>query len=315
MFSLKNIIGFDLGTSKFRFYKEGKLFSEIVPEITIDNKIHNNLIKGGKIADFYGTENLLNKETRKINPPFLKIFVKAFSGFISVSSDSNEVALRAWRDVMDFVGCKDAYLLPDCYIASAGLDLNIKQSIYTIIDCGAGKTGITTLKNGEIISSDILEEAGNSLDEAIKTHISKNYDLILSSKEIFEIKSQYIDVREANQTDRTIRIGGKDKTTLQIKNISVQSKELSDYIEPDIHYIIKKIARHIENLDDPIKEKIEQNGIYLIGGSFKLKGLIERISEKVPIHTKSHSTNIDYMRLGMERILANPTEFQNYMFR
>jgi len=315
MFSLKNIIGFDFGTSKFRFYKDGKLISDITPEITIDNHTYKNLIKAGKIADFTGTESLIRQEIKKILPPVWGIFQKGFSALVSVPSDMNHVALRAYRDIMNFAGGKDMYIIPDSVVAAIGLEIDIRNTSNIIIDCGAGKTSITILKNGNIISNDILEEAGNSLDDSIKTHISKKYNLILSSKEIFEIKSQYIDVREANQTDRTVRVGGKDKTTLQIKNISIQSKELSDCIEPDIHYIIKKIARHIENLDEPIKERIEQNGIYLIGGSFKLEGLIERISEKVSVHTKSHSTNIDYMRLGMERILANPIEFRNYMFR
>ena len=302
MKELKNNIGFDLGTSKFRLYKDGKQITEIPARIEIGDEKHEKVIVNGKVADFNGTETLLRQEIKKIQKPFLGFLYPTFTSLVSVPSDMSEVALRAFRDAMEHAGAKTCFMLNDCFIASTGLEIDIKNSTSMIVDSGAGKTSITTTKGYEIIKNDILDIAGLNLDEAIQTYLSRKYDLIVELK-----------VAEKLKIDKNVRITGKVKQTGRIKDIKIQSSEITECLRNDIELLVERIIRHFENLEDSDSEKIKMTGVYLIGSGFKLNGLIDLISKRVNVNAKSYGFSNDYMRIGLEKIQANPGELLKYM--
>jgi len=312
--SLKDCIGVDFGTSKFRFYKDGSLFSEAKPEIVFDGRLYNNMILEGKIADFTGAESFFRQEIKKIFPPALGIFQQSIKGLVSVPSDSNQVALRTYRDVLEHAGSRDTYLLPDTFIIAAGLDICTINSIYTIVDCGAGKTSITTVKDNEIISNRIIDIAGNNFNECIATYIFRNYSIEITFEEAEKLKIEYADVSDIPIIDKQIRVTGREANTDREKQITIQTKEISDCITDSTDYIIEILIRHLDNLEADIANKIRKDGVYLVGNSFKMKGFIKRVSERVPVAKQSYN-NTDYMRLGMEKILTNPNDIANLLFR
>lgn len=313
MKELKNTIGFDLGTSKFRFYKEGKQIGEIPAILDPDGKKNEKLVINGKIANFNGTESLLRQEIKKIQKPFLGFLHLPFNSLVSVPSDMNEVALRAFRDSMEHAGSKTCFMLNDCFIAATGLDIDIRNSTSMIVDCGAGKTSITTIKGYEIIKNDILDIAGINLDEAIQTYLSSKYDLIIDLKVAERLKIGYTDFGENQQLDKTVRVTGQVKQTGSIKVIEIQSSEITDCLKNDIELLIERIIRHFENLEDSESENIRMTGVYLIGGGFKLKGIIDLISKKLNVNSKSYELSNDYMKTGFQKIQANPGELLRYM--
>ncbi|GET25184.1 rod shape-determining protein [Prolixibacter sp. NT017] len=313
MKELRNNIGFDLGSSKFRFYKEGKQIGEIPARLELDGEKHEKLVINGKIADFNGTETLLRQEIKKIQKPVLGFLYLPFNSLVSVPSDMNEVALRAFRDSMEHAGSKTCFMLNDCFIAATGLEIDIKNSTSMIVDCGAGKTSITTIKGFEIIKNDILDIAGINLDEAIRTYLSSKYDLIVDLKVAEKLKIEYTDFRENKQVDKTVRITGQVKQTDSIKDIKIQSSEITDCLRNDIELLVERIIRHFENLEDSVSEKIKMTGVYLIGGGFKLTGLIDLISKKLNVNSKSYGFSNDYMKTGLQKIQANPGELMRYM--
>ncbi len=313
MKELKNNIGFDLGTSKFRLYKDGKQITEIPARIEIGDEKHEKVIINGKIADFNGTETLLRQEIKKIQKPFLGFLYPTFTSLVSVPSDMSEVALRAFRDAMEHAGAKTCFMLNDCFIASTGLEIDIKNSTSMIVDSGAGKTSITTTKGYEIIKNDILDIAGLNLDEAIQSYLSSKYDLIVDLKVAEKLKIEYADFRENKHIDKTVRITGQVKQSDSVKDIKIQSSEITECLRNDIELLVERIIRHFENLEDSDSEKIKMTGVYLIGGGFKLNGLIDLISKRIIVNSKSYGFSNDYMKTGLEKIQANPGELLKYM--
>ncbi len=305
---LKNSIGFDIGTSKLRLFKDGKLLTETPTEIEYEGKIIDRLIDNGKIADFNATEILLRKEIKKNQKPILGFLYPTFTSLVSVPSDMSEVVLRAFRDAMEHAGAKTCFMLNDCFVAAKGLEIDIKNSTSMIVDCGAGKTSITTIRGYKIIKNDILEIAGKNLDYAIQTYLSSKYELLIDVKEAERLKIEYADFRKSGATDRTVRITGKEKKTDTTKDISIQSKEITECLEIDIELLAGRIVRHFENLEDSDSDKIKSEGVHLIGGGFKLKGLIDLISESIKVSTKSYSINRNYMKDGFKKIQSQPNE-------
>lgn len=305
--SLRGYIGFDFGTSKFRFYKEGVLISEIPVEIIEDkNPMLTNrvIMKEGKIASFIDMEDIVRRELKKINPPVLGLFTKPIKCFVSVPSDMNKVAMRSFLDLMSFVGSRQTYLFVDSLIFAKGLGIDIPNSVFTIVDCGAGKTSITTMNKYEIVSNRITDYAGFKFDESIITYLRRQYNIDITQKQAEELKIKYADISRTS-VDKTIQIRGKDRSSNQYKDTKIQSGELSEILIDDIEYIREMIKRHIGELDSSISSKIMHNGIYCVGNSFRLKGFIEYLAKDLPISTKSHTTANDYMKLGMESLFSD----------
>lgn len=313
MKELKNNIGFDLGTSKFRLYNEGKQVAEIPAILEYEGKKYEKLVINGKIADFNGTNRLLRQELRKINKPVLGFLHRPFTPLVSVPSDNNEVSLRVYRDMMEHAGAKVCFMLNDCFVAATGLEIDIKNSTSMIVDCGAGKTSITTIKGFEIVRNDILDIAGLTLDETIQTYLSRNYDLVVDLDFAEKLKIEYADFRENQQFNKIVRVTGKVKHTDSSKDITIKGSEITDCLRNDVELLVERIFRHFENLEEPVSEKVKMSGVYLIGGGFKLNGLINLISEKLNVNSKSYGLNNDYMKTGLQKIQVNPGELLKYM--
>jgi rod shape-determining protein MreB len=308
----KNNIGFDLGTGKLRVYINGKQVIESPTEYKYDGKIISNLIKCGKIADFYALEQAIRNQIKKVQKPFLGILYPPFTSLLSIPSDDNEVALKAFREVMTFCGSRITYMLNDCFIAATGLGIDTQNATATIIDCGAGKTSITTFNGFEIIKNDILDIAGQSFDQTIQAFFRNQYNLIIDSNEAERIKIEYVDLRKNRITGRPALVTGILKNEEKDTTITIRNEEISECLQAECEFLINRIMRHIECLDDHILKKTEQLGVFLIGGTIKLKGLPELISDKIGIASKSYTLD-NYMRIGLEKIQSEPDKFYKYM--
>lgn len=312
--NLQNSIGFDLGSGLSRFYRyENQLF-EKPTLIEIDKIKYENIIRNGKIADFNGIYEFLKREIKIIKKPFLGIFRRPFYALVSVPSDLNQVALRTYRDIMNFIGAKECYLICDCFVAGIGLELDLSDSTNMIVDFGAGKTSITTFRGPDIVKNDILDIAGLELNKSICNYLLSKYNLVIDLKEAEKLKIEYGDYRKGNSFDWNVRITGKKKQSDYIKDISISSNEIKDCMQLDIDLLIERIQRHFENLDDNDIKSIESQGIYLIGGGFKMKGLVGMISEKLKIADRSFNFSTDYMKNGFEKIQKQPKKYLKYIF-
>lgn len=313
MKKLKNTVGFDLGTSKLRLYKNGKQIVDTPTKFDFNNKTYDKLMSVGKISDFNATELLLRIELKKCQKRFLGFLYLPFNAIVSVPSDLNEVALRAFRDSMEHAGAKDIYMLNDCFVAAKGLSIDIKSSTSMIVDCGAGKTSITTIQGFEIVKNDILDIAGDGLNETIRAFLSSKYQMKVDLETIENIKTEHLDLRKNLSIDRQIKIAGKTKLTHKNQEITVSNSEITECLNNDIEMLVNRIVRHFENLEDIDVRKIKANGIHLIGGGFKLKGLVQLVSEKLTISRESYNSNLNYMKIGMEKIQSHPEELREHM--
>lgn len=310
MNTLLENIGLDLGTSNIRLYKNGKIVIEVPPEMEPEGKPADTFIVNGDIYCFSYAESFIRNEIKKIHKPILKIFTTPFSGLISVPSDINEVKLRAYRDMLEHIGAKPAYMLFDSLILAAGLEVDMKDTIYMIVDSGAGKTSITTLRGMEILANDIFTISGNDLDKAIKVYLRKEYGLDIDILHAEKLKIEYIDLR-LKAVERTVYIDGLTTETNTPKGVTLRSSELTDCVRNEVTVLVERIMRHFESLDRRTREKLLQSNIHLTGKTFRLKGLIELVAEKIAISQKSYNSNADYMQLGFQKIQLDPSQISN----
>lgn len=315
MKQVRNSLGFDIGTSKLRIFKNGKLIAEKPTFLKYQDGFNNKLIINGKIADLNGTESFLRKEIKKILKPILGFFYPPFISLVSVPSDMSDVSLTAFRDAMNNAGAKSSFLLNDCFIAATGLDLKFNNTTYMIVDFGAGKTSITTISGLEIVKNDILNVASNNLDEAIQVFVKRKYDLLIDLSEAERLKIRYSDFKKNNKLNTEVKIIGKDKNTNIFKNISIPTQEISECLKEDLEFIVDRIMRHYNNLEIIDAEQIKTNGVYLIGGGFKLSGVVDMVAQNIKVSNESYKQNYDYMKIGLEKIQINPSELYDVMMK
>ncbi len=313
MIKLKNNIGFDLGASKLRLFQDGKLINEVVPSVEINSKVHDKLILNGRISDFYATDHVIRREIKKIQKPFLGVFNKPFTALVSIPSDFNDVSIRSFRDVMEHAGAKTSYMVCDCFVSATGLGLDIANSTSMIVDAGASKTSITTMKGFEIVSNNISEVSGGSLNEAIKFFLSHNYALYVDLNTCEMLKKDFVNFDKSS--DRKIKISGKVKHSDTIKEITIPSNEITNCLSAEIDMLVEQINRHYIALPFEMQEEIKISGIHFIGDARKLNGLLDLISKKFPISNKSYCFEVDYMRIGLEKIQINPSELYHHMVK
>ncbi|TKG93983.1 hypothetical protein EYV94_14605 [Puteibacter caeruleilacunae] len=314
MKEIKKSFGFDLGTSKLRMYEEGRLLTEVPTELEYEGKVLDNLLKGGNIGDFNATEQLLRQQIGKFQKPLLGFLCRPLTVLVSVPCGTHEVAVRSLRDSFEHAGSKMCYMLYDSYIAAIGLGIDMENSTYTIVDCGGGKTSICTLRGYKFLRVDSMEVGGRLMDYDIQSYFVSKYGLVLDRKEAERLKIECADFRKNGAYERMVGVTGKDKKTDSERNISINSREITDCITQSVEIVIERIVRHLAWLDDGTVEQVRSNGIHLIGGSFKMRGFIDRVAEKVNVSRESYSENTEYIGIGLTKIQANPTEVYKYMF-
>ncbi len=272
-----NNLAFDLGTSEVRVVKEGKLVETIsFSAETMENR-QKQIIQKGKIITIRAFEDfILPIIKRHYNRKF--IFGPRFTILTSVTSDYNQVTIRGIRDCFMLKGSSMNYLIPDTFLICAGVGIDYhKTKGITIVDIGAGKTTITTIKKGKIIFNDILDFSGNTIDENIYFNIKRNHSITLDLKSIENIKQKYIKVD--NDNNQLIR---------DVENLKVTTEELNSYVKNEIDLLIDKIDYHIAQLDIDLRKEIERTGLLITGKSKNIEGLLDKFSQKYSLHPKSY---------------------------
>lgn len=315
MKSLKNNFAFDISTSQLRIYKAGRQLIETPTEINFDNKLIKNLIVNGRIAEFNATQILLRQELQKLQKPILGFLYPSFTSLVSVPSERNEVSIRAFRDSMQQLGFRDNLMIHDCFVAAVGLDVFSDNFSANIIDFGAGKTSITTVYRGGIIKNEMFDISGSYLDQAIQTYFSNNYDLIIELKDAEKLKIEFVDIRENFNLHKSICVQGVNKNTKSKTTISIQSIEISNYLKDHIEWLLDRIARHYDDLEDEVLKEIKIKGSFIIGGAAKLRGLIDLIAKKINVSPKSYNQNVDFMKVGLEKIQSSINQYDKYLMK
>jgi rod shape-determining protein MreB len=170
--------------------------------------------------------------------------------------------------------------------AAIGAGLPIQEPTGNmIVDVGGGTTEVAVISLGGIVCSESIRIGGDELDEAIISHIKKEYNIIVGERTAEEIK---IEIGSAyplpDEEDAEVR--GRDLLTGLPKNIIISSEEVREAIEEPLSAIILAIKSTLEKTPPELSSDIMNRGIVLTGGGSLLKGLDERLRQEtgMPVH-------------------------------
>ncbi len=322
---LGKAIGIDFGTSSIKFYKNGEgviLHEKSV--IAIYNKTHTfavgneayemyekapaNIavsypVKNGVIADIGNMQAMIDCFFDQLDG---KRKLKGADYYIAVPTDITEVEKRAYFELISNTNLKPKKIhVVEKPIADAlGMDLDITKSTGTlVVDIGANTTEISALSLGGIVLSRLIPVGGNKFDEAIINKIRKDKNFVVGEKTAELIKQT---IGSAYETEETIDICGRNLVTGLPGEITITGKDIYDALHELFQQIVDSIKIILERTPPEISSDIYKGGVYLTGGSSRIKNLgnfvYDHLGLKVNLCEDPESTVI----MGLGAIIEDP---------
>lgn len=318
-------IGIDLGTANTLIHIKGKGIVTREPSVVAINVKTNEIkavgesakemigrtpgtievirpMKDGVIADFDVTQNMLKYFIKQV------ISTSTFSKpriVICVPSGVTEVEKRAVEEATIQAGAKEAHLIEEPMAAAIGANLPVEEPYGSmVVDVGGGTSEVAVISLGGIVTSKSLRVAGDEMDDAIASHIKREYNLMIGERTAELIK---ITIGSAYplETRKTMEISGRDLVTGLPKNIVITDEEIRESLKETVNAIVDAIKFTLEKTPPELAADIMDRGITLTGGGALLNGLDKLIKEETDMPVTIADNPLDCVALGTGKVLED----------
>ena len=226
-------------------------------------------LKDGVIADFDVTEQMLRHFIQKVHHNRFahpRVVVCVPCGVTGVEK-------RAVEEATLSAGARQAYLIEEPMAAAIGAGLPVSEPTGNmIVDIGGGTTEVAVISLGGIVVSQSIRVGGDEMDEAIMSHIKKEYKLLIGQQTAEELKLEIgsaWELREEVQAE----VRGRDMLTGLPKTIVITSEEVRRALDEPVTQILDAIKSTLDKTPPELAADIMDRGIVLAGGGALLSGL------------------------------------------
>jgi rod shape-determining protein MreB len=245
---------------------------------TPSNIIAIRPMKDGVIADYDVTQAMIKYFIiRAISQknPFIRPRV-----IISIPTGCTTVEERAVREATIAGGAKEAYLIEEPMAAAIGAGMPVHEPTGNlIVDIGGGTTEVAVISLGGIVTARSIRVAGDDMDDAIISHLRKNYNILIGERTAEEIK-MLIGSAIWEGEEEFYEVRGRDLISGLPKTIQVSSSEIQKALKETVEQIVDGIKICLENTPPELAADIMDRGIVMAGGGALLKGLDKLISRE-----------------------------------
>ena len=179
-----------------------------------------------------------------------------------------------------------SYLLPDLLAAAIGSGLPIAEPTGNmVVNIGGGTSEIAVVSLYGMVSHGSVRIGGNSLDEAIATHIRRKYNLLIGDNTAERVKIQ-IGAAFPLPKDEKMEVKGRDSVSGLPRTVSITSGEIVQALAQPLAQIAIGIKNVLEQTPPELASDIIDKGIVLTGGTSLLRNLDKYITHftGVPAH-------------------------------
>ena len=256
-------------------------------------------LKDGVIADFDVTEQMLRHFIQKVHQHRFahpRVVVCVPSGVTGVEK-------RAVEEATLSAGAREAYLIEEPMAAAIGAGLPVSEPTGNmIVDVGGGTTEVAVISLGGIVVSQSLRVGGDEMDEAIISHIKKEYKLLIGQQTAEEIK---LEVGSAFPLHEEVQaeVRGRDMLTGLPKTVVISSEEVRRALEEPVAQILDAIRSTLDKTPPELAADIMDRGIVLAGGGALLAGLDERLRHETQMPVQLAESPLTCVAVGSGRSL------------
>lgn len=207
---------------------------------------------------------------------------------------------------------KTVYLVDKPVAAGLGLGINVKEAQgVLIVDIGAETTEISVLSLGGTVISRLIQTGGRSIDDAIQSAIRKEYSFFIGSKTAENIKKEL--AYAIDPEEKIMQICGRNMVVGLPQMLELSSAFVYDAIKEQLGIITDAIKTILERTPPELGVDIIANGIYLTGGSARIRNLDLLLQKKTGISVKVDEDPEMCVVRGLARVI-NEKEFRPLAF-
>jgi rod shape-determining protein MreB len=319
-----NVYGIDLGTCNLKVFCKatGKVINE-KNTIAIVNKNqlyaygdeayamyekspeHINVsfpVINGVIADFNNIQTMISEMLEKSS----KTKLKGAEFIVAVPTAITEVEKKAFFDMFYKSKFKPKnVLLCEKPIADAvGLELDVTQPTgIMVVDIGADTTEISVISLGGLVISDLLHFGGNRLDESIANYLKRNHNLLIGQKTSKLLKEQLASALPP-EPESAVVVGRNVVSGLPVE-MEISSDMIYEAIKENVNSICNSIKMILEKTPPELAKDIIHTGIYLTGGSSKIRNLDRLFEEMTNIRVNVTENPEECVVRGLNKIVSD----------
>lgn len=318
-------IGIDLGTSTTLVYVKGTgvvlkeptvvAINDITGEVlavgatakemlgrTPDNIVAVKPLKGGVIANFYGTRMMLEEF---ISKAVKKSMFSKPRVVICVPSGITDVEAMAVEQVANDAGAKEVYIMEEAMAAAIGAGIKVDSPEGSmIVDIGGGTTEVAVISLGGIVASNAIRIAGDNLDRDIIEYIKEKYNVIIGDNIAEEIKNT-IGAAFSSMTEEKMQVKGRNLSTGLPDTVTVTTSDIQKAMSRVLEEIVKTINLTLEKTPPELAADIMERGIIVCGGGAYIKNIDRYISDSVGIPVLIANNPLECVVRGAGSSLSN----------
>jgi rod shape-determining protein MreB and related proteins len=222
---------------------------------------------------------------------------------VCVPSGVTGVEKRAVEEATRNAGARDAFLIEEPMAAAIGAGLPVSEPTGNmIVDVGGGTSEVAVISLGGIVVSVSLRVGGDEMDEAIISHVKREYKLLIGNQTAEEIK---LEVGSAFPMKDEVQaeVRGRDMLTGLPKTVIISSEEIRDALEEPVGQIVDAIKSTLDKTPPELAADIMDRGVVLAGGGALLNGLDERLRHETQMPVQLAESPLTCVAVGSGRSL------------
>lgn len=322
---MAKIIGIDLGTANSLVCVKNKGIVLRTPTVAAISKSDRQVIALGDRA-----YRMLGKTPAGIqaikplrdgvvaNPDVAAKMIRAFfeytdaisffsrpSVIMCIPYNVTEVEKRAVEDAAFEAGARAVALIEEPLAAAIGTGLRVGNARGNmIVDIGGGTTEVAVISYGGIVNSNLIRVAGDELNEAIISYLSRRRGIRIGEAKAEELKIKIgsahplCDKSEMNASGHSLETG-------LAADMKILSSEIREAITPTLEQIIQTVKKTLEQTPPELSSDIYDHGIMLTGGGALLRGIDKLITERTNLTVKIAPRPLDSVCLGIYKVIES----------
>ena len=295
-------IAIDLGTSFIKIYLDGKGIVLREPSVVAVNQDTETVVAVGReaykmigrtsermnvvyplfngvISDFDLARHLVTHYLREISGS--KVFMPRV--VVSVPCEITEVEKRAVVDSISSSSVRKICLIEEPVAAAlgAGIDISAPHGSL-VIDVGGGTTDMAVLSLSGISISTSIKTAGDLFDDCIIKYIRRKYNLIIGKRMAEQAKMEAGCVYSQEET-LTCRVKGRNALSGLPQWVDITGEEMLEALLEPAMEIVQAVQNTLESTPPELMSDVYEDGMYLTGGSARLRGFATLLRKKTRI--------------------------------
>jgi rod shape-determining protein MreB len=259
-------------------------------------------VRNGQLVDLDLVEEVLAEALRRAGASRLshpRVLVCTHIGATRVQNRALDRAVRK-------AGAKDVLFIAHPIACAIGAGIAINEPTGSmVVDVGAGTTDVAVFALGGIVVSSSCAHGGDDLDEAVRSYLARQRDILVDRKTARAARLALGTV-VPRPAEIQFEAVGRDARSGRPTSATLTNVELAPILEPLVAAMLDAAVAGITEAPPELVNDLIGSGLLLAGGGGLLDGFDRRLARVtgVPVHVAAEAGRCAV--LGAARCLALP---------